>query len=280
MADYKQRIFLVDPGIGEKSEICPYSQFEDGRDVTSYIIPPDGYEFTEFKLEPYDGTGTFYDGKIVAQYKELSFMDTIKPNFMRYIIAIVVAICVLVAVIMMIFKKPKTQVYIPAEVAPTEEQAANQVPEEPATNVVAYETVKEEAPMEQKVEESTPVAVPQEEVKEEAKQEAKEEVVQTPVKEEAVAEPQLSEAELKAQFKKEFWNLIYQKEKTMPVYGRLYRTYKDQVKCKEYTYLVYTILEDGVKFNSWSANLQRVPANEIKAVRTIDELKAKLQEYK
>jgi hypothetical protein len=276
MADYKQRIFLVDPGIGEKSEICPYSQFEDGRDVTSYIIPPDGYEFTEFKLEPYDGTDTFYDGKIVAQYKELSFMDTIKPNFMRYIIAIVVAICVLVAVIMMIFKKPKTKVYIPAEVAPTEEQAANQVPEEPANNVVAYETVKEEAPVEQKVEESTPVAVPQVEVKEEAK----EEVVQTPVKEEAVAEPQLSEAELKAQFKKEFWDLIHQKEKKMPVYARVYRAYKDQVQCEELSYMIKNILASSAKFQKWNAKLQRVPANEIKSINTIDKLKAKLEEYK
>lgn len=280
MADIKQRFFLVDPGIGEKSENCPYSQFEDGRDVEAYVYAPEGYEFTEFKFEPYDGDNKFYDGKIVAQYQKLSFMDTIRPNLGRYIMIAVLAIIVIAALITFIFGKPKTKIDTPNEETTPKEQTVTQTPEEPVTNVVAFDTVKEEAPVEQTVVESTPEAIPQEEVKEEPKEEPKEKVVQAPVKEETTAAPKLSEAELRTQFKKEFWNLIYQKEKTMPVYGKLYRTYKNQVNCKEYTYLAYTILEDGVKFNSWSANLQRVPANEIKAVSTIDELKAKLQEYK
>ena len=49
----QEHFYYVDPGIGEKGRGCPYTFHKDGHDIRSFIIPPLGYELTDFKLEPY-----------------------------------------------------------------------------------------------------------------------------------------------------------------------------------------------------------------------------------
>ena len=84
----------------------------------------------------------------------------------------------------------------------------------------------------------------------------------------------------KTQFKEEFWTLIHNQEKSMRTYHDLYSKYKgDKLRSKEFFYLYLTILENTSNFNAWKANLLRVPASEIKSIRTVSALEQKLEEY-
>ena len=37
--DFAEKHYSIDPGEGKKMDGCPYSTFEDGRDVQDFIIP-------------------------------------------------------------------------------------------------------------------------------------------------------------------------------------------------------------------------------------------------
>lgn len=271
MADTKERIYFVDPGIGEKSENCPYSQFDDGRDVTAYIYPPEGYEFKEFKSEPYSGDDHFYDGKIVAQYEKVNFIDTIRPDMWKYVLSAFIIIGLLVALIITVFNKPKTQTGITPENAIAEKvEPVAENHEEPAAETIAYDTVNSEETLEQTAE----VTVPPVETKEETKSEAKEEP--------AIDATQAFSPDADAQFKKEFWNLIQQQETNRAAYGKLFKAYKGMISkadCEEYTYMYKTILKSAVDFKKWNEKLCKIPSDKIKTVQTIDGLKGLLKEY-
>ena len=290
-------IYFVDPGIGEKNPNCPYSNYADGRDVGMFIVPPVGYTLVGFKLEPYNTTDQFYDGKIVAQFKKRSFFSVLKQNFWSIIAAII--IITLSSLIAITFvnnskiqpeqqaKKALPEIEVTDTPIAVEEEI---VQEEPL--VVQEEPLKEveEEPVMQETVEEEPVEIVKEEPVEVVKEEPIETVKEEPVKEEIVeekpkeevskpSEAQPTPAEIKAQFKKEFWNLIHRKEKRMSQYGKLYREYKGKVKGSEFNYLWLTILESTSDFKVWSHKLDQIPADEIKKVHTISQLTKKIEEY-
>lgn len=286
----KDRFYLVDPGIGEKSDICPYSVFEDGRDVKAYIIPPDGYELSGFKFEPYHSPDHFYDGKVVAQFvKEKSFIETAKPHLWKYITALVAVIGIIVGLILFFGNRNKNHevVYVEAESASTEAPATvdNSIKAIP-TETVNTENVTEEAEAQETVAEPEAVveqqATKEEPVNEEIVKEGvvNEEKEQTPVNEVVETEKApLPTAEMTAQFKDEFWALIHQQESKMPTYGKLYRTYKEKAEGEEYKYLGWTILRSTNDFEVWSNILLSVPSDRISTVNNIDQLSKLLEEY-
>lgn len=286
--------YFVDPGIGEKTQNCPYSNYADGRDVEMFIIPPKGYILTGFKLEPYDTPDHFYDGKIVAQYEKTSFLYGLKQNLLKYIAALVIIVLVsLIAV--SIVRQNMTQ---PEQLA----QSSRPEPETIATPIVVdtieesdtiallpdtvlYESedtvggmtteeIAQEEPTENIEEEPVkPDIIQEDTIKEEsAKEKPIETVVETP-------EVQLTPAEIKTEFKKEFWALIHHQEKRMSQYGKLYREYKGKVKGSEYNYLWLTILQSTSGFKVWNQKLNRIPADEIKDVNTISQLTRLIEEY-
>lgn len=280
MADTnKKRFYFVDPGIGEKGEFCPYSAFEDGHDVQMYITPPEGYELSGFKLEPYDSPDHFYEGKIVAQFikKEESFTEIAGPNFWKFIIAFVAVISIIAGIIIFFINRNNKQKevieYTAAEVVSTVDDSIKAIlPEE----AIAQETAAEpEAVVEQKAVKEEPVE--EKIVKEEVVEEEK---VKTPVKEIVKdEETPLPTDEITAQFKEEFWTLIHQQENKMSAYGKLFRTYKKKVKGEEYKYLGWTILKSNKDFEAWSNSLLRVPSDRISTVNNIDQLTKLLEEF-
>ena len=60
MTDFRERRFSIDPGKGKKMDGCPYSNYEDGRDVREYNIPPKGYIFKGFHFDS-DASNQIYD---------------------------------------------------------------------------------------------------------------------------------------------------------------------------------------------------------------------------
>lgn len=303
MADInKERFYFVDPGIGEKGDFCPYSAFEDGHDVKGYIIPPKGYELSGFKLEPYDSPDHFYEGKIVAQFvKEEDIMEFDGFHFWKYFIAFVAVIGIIVGMIIFFINRNNEQEVLsefPAEVLSTVDDSIKAIPPEKAVAqeitaepeaVVEQDATKDEPVMEEIIEEEVveeeivkEEVVEEEVVKEETVKEevVKEEKVESPTKEVVETdETPLPVSETTLQFKEEFWTLIHQQENKMPAYGKLFRTYKEQVEGEEYRYLGWTILRSNKDFEAWSKILLKVPSDKISAVNNIDQLTKLLEEY-
>lgn len=292
MENKKQHpIFFVDPGAGEKTDNCPYSQSKEGNDIRECIKPPEGYVLSGFKLEPYDSPDHFYDGKIVAQYEKEKFIDKVKPNLMIYILALISIAGIVTSILALTLpKKPKPEPVVEQPKADVDAisikkatiirahdvrndsilammkdsmKAAAQEDAVKQEDSVKEETVKEEEVTKAEV-------VKEEVVKEEVKQEPVEEVVETPTP---------SPSEIKAEFKKEFWALIHHQERRMSSYGKLYRKYNGKVKGSEYNYLWLTILRGTSEFRRWNNNLNEIPADEIKSVRTVKELTILMEEY-
>lgn len=273
MADINNRdhIYLVDPGIGEKVTGCPYSIFEDGRDVKDCIIPPEGYELSEFKFEPYDSPDHFYDGKVVAQYVK---QKTVRPPLWKFITAAVAVIGIIVGIIMFFSirnnKQEEVIVYPAAEVVASLDDSIATTPTE--VTEAQKTTVEPKAVVEQKAKPVKEEVVKNEVVKEENVQAPAKEVVKT-------EETPLQTNETTAQFKEEFWTLIHQQESKMPAYGKLFRTYKGKVESEEYKYLGWTILRSTKDFAVWNDILLSVPSDKISTVNNIDQLTKLLEEY-
>ena len=295
----KEHFYYVDPGIGEKSRGCPYTFYKDGRDVRRYIHPPRGYELTNFKFEPYDGD-SFYDGKIVAQYKKMPLSKRVRKNPVAYLLSFLGIVGVLGVLAYYFINSqptpvmpPKQQAKSEVKVAPNDTTAQEQVSD---SSLIAEVVVNEESEQKEIVQEE----VIEEKIEEKVIEPVKEEIVQEEVKPvEQAVEPKEKEiatkpepkpdpvqaaqptAELsKEQFRQEFWDLIHCQERNMRTYFALYNKYKNEnLKSKEFYYLYLTILENSSAFNKWNANLVRVPADEIKTIRTISALTEKLEQY-
>ena len=297
-------IYYVDAGIGRKSQSCPYTHYQDGRDVFSYVYPPKGYELTGFKLEPYE-SDKFYDGKIVAQYEKKTFSDKLSENLWMYILAAIAFIGVLAVLAFYVFDFPRkpspTQQAKPSASSfivdtPVQEQVSDTPINSETTLIV--EDVKENV-IDKTLE--TEEVVVEEVAKEETTEPVKEEIAQeeaTPI--EKTAEPQekaiveksepnpvatqeeqLTEVLTKEQFNEEFWDLIHNKESHMRTYGNLYRKYKSlNLKTREFYYLYLTILENTTAFSSWKDKLLNIPSDELKSIHSINALNEKLEEYK
>ena len=105
---FKERRFSIDPGKGKKMDGCPYSIYEDGRDVKEYIIPPKGYIFKGFRFDP-DASNQIYDGMLIAEYEKEPFNDMLKSNLWKVLLAvgIVAVVAVVVFLALSVFKDPK-----------------------------------------------------------------------------------------------------------------------------------------------------------------------------
>ena len=298
-----KHIYYVDPGIGTKSQTCPYTHYQDGRDVYQYVFPPKGYEITGFKLEPYE-SDKFYDGKIVAQYEKITFSDKLADNLWLYILAAIAFIGVLAVLAFYVFDFPRkpspTQQVKPTASSfivdtPAQEQVSdtpindentlivedvkeNVIDELPETEEVAVEEVAEVETTEPVKEEiSQEEATPIEKTDKPQEKEIVEKSEPEPV---ATQEEQPTEVLTKEQFHKEFWNLIHNKESHMRTYGNLYRKYKSlNLKTREFYYLYLTILENTTAFSSWKDKLLNIPSDELKSIQSINALNEKLEEY-
>ncbi len=251
--------YSIDPGRGEKMDGCPYSIYEDGRDVMNYIIPPKGYIFTGFRFEPLTNN-QIYDGKLVAQYEKASIHDRLTSNLWKILIpvfiAIVVAIVVLLAV--SIFRNPKPS-KTNSPKTPTETIVSSK-----DTNTVAIPTADTAKPTITPIRQENKVAVEQ---TQNVAQEEKPKQVETPLP--AANTPN-------AQFKQEFWTLIHQRTFTMDSYHDLYINYKGKVEGEEFDYLRFTILKDYASYKAWYDELKKIPENQLKSIKTIDELKNRI----
>ena len=251
--------YSIDPGRGEKMEGCPYSIYEDGRDVKDYIVPPKGYIFTGFRFEPLTNN-QIYDGKLVAQYEKASIQVRLTSNLWKILIpifiTIVVAIVVLLAV--SIFRNPKPS-KTNSPKTPTET-----IVSPVDTNSIAIPTADTAKPTATPVPQENNVVVEQ---------------MQTVVQEEKpqqVETPQPAANDPNAQFKQKFWTLIHQRTFTMDSYHDLYINYKGKVEGEEFDYLRFTILKDYASYKAWYDELKKIPENQLKSIKTVDELKNKI----
>ena len=246
---FKERRFSIDPGKGKKMDGCPYSIYEDGRDVKEYIIPPKGYIFKGFRFDP-DASNQIYDGMLIAEYEKEPFNDMLKSNLWKVLLAvgIVAVVAVVVFLALSVFKDPKPK--------PTND---------PKTEVVATDTVAQN---------DTISAV-------QPKEKEAEEVKQPVVKPEETAqseEPQPDADDPSAQFKKDFWNLVHQRTIQMDPYDLLYKENKATASGEEYDYLRFEVLKDTPHFKEWSTKLRKIPASELESINTVNDLKNKLRE--
>lgn len=316
MSNTKQEHFyFVDPGIGTKGLGCPYTYYEDGRDVWSFITPPKGYELTGFKLEPYP-EDKFYDGKIVAQFGKISFIDKIYDNLGMYILGFIAIIGVLAIIVFYAFnfprnpnpvkqpvQKPKTEIKSLTIDTKTQKQVSDTSTINDSTLIVE-DTLSEELKTEEIVLEEAINEEVAETINEELSETVAEEIVQVeelPIEEPVVNEVKVNEIAPKSdpepksqpmeteatevltkeQFRQEFWNLIHRKERHMRTYGDLYRKYKSlNLKNGEFYYLYLTILENTGAFDDWKNKMVSIPDDEIKSINTIGALKQRIGEYK
>lgn len=258
-----EKHYSIDPGLGSKMDGCPYSTFEDGRDVEDYIIPPKGYEFVGFKLEPLPNNQV-YDGKLVAQYEKTSIRDRLTMNIWKILIpVIIVAVIALVAVLAIgIFKEPRSP---------------RPQPKTPKTETVVtpIDTI---APQIVDTVPSTDTIVPEDngvilDLTEQFDQQGETQTV-----EETQETPQPAEEDPNVQFKQAFWDLIHEGVIMMDAYHDLYVNYKDKVEGEEFDYLRLTILKDYVSFKEWYEKLRKIPAEERRSLQNINALVLKLNE--
>ena len=261
--DFKERRFSIDPGKGKKMDGCPYSIYEDGRDVKDYIIPPKGYYFKGFRFDP-DASNQIYDGKLIAEYEKESFNDVVKSNLWKVllIVVIVAAIAVVVFLALGVFKSPKstrTTKDPKPEVVAVDTLTKTDSIVSPTTEVTKEDsttTQTEGTTIEQ--EEETPTAT----VDETNQQD----------------EPKSDAEDPNTQFKKDFWDLIHQRTILMDPYDILYKNNKDKASGEEYEYLKQTILRDSPHFKEWTGKLRKIPVTELQRINTIADLKSKIKE--
>ena len=311
----QEHFYFVDPGIGTKGLGCPYTYYEDGRDVWSFITPPKGYELTGFKLEPYP-EDKFYDGKIVAQFEKTTFTDKLYDNLWMYILGFIAIIGVLAIIIFYAFnfprdpnpvkqpvQKPKTEIKTLTIDTMTQKQVSDTSKVSDSTSIVE-DTLSEEPETEEIVLDEAINEEVAETINEEVAKTGTEEIVQVeklpiekPVENEIKVneiapksdtepksqpmETETTEELTKEQFNQEFWNLIHRKERHMSVYGDLYRKYESlNLKNGEFYYLYLTILENTGAFDDWKNKMVSIPDDEIKSINTIGALKQRIGEYK
>jgi hypothetical protein len=265
MADFsKERRFSIDPGKGKKMDGCPYSVYEDGRDVKDYMIPPKGYKFKGFRFDP-DACNQIYDGRLIAEYEKEPFNDILKSNLWKFILALVIIAVVTVVAILAVnvFNKPKS---VKPTKKPETTTLVKDTTKEKETNTAQLPKEKEPIPSKDTVKPSDSNGAVIVDLN--AKKD-KDTVVET---------PQPAADDPSAQFKKDFWALIHQRTIMMDPYDMLYKDNKNKVEGEEYEYLRYTILENFATFKAWSGKLRKVPTSELESINTISDLKKKLNQ--
>lgn len=261
--------YSIDPGRGEKMEGCPYSTYEDGRDVKNYIIPPKGYVFTGFRYEPLTNN-QIYDGKLVAEYERSSIQERLTSNLWKIIIPIIIAAVVALVVLLAVSvfrspKSPKTETPKPktetiAPIVDTLSETTSEPTSEPTIDTVQ----KPDSIVPEKSDATLDFSENVSQQKPEQEQNQQVEEIQQPADDPNV------------QFKKEFWDLIHQRTIMMDPYHELYVNYKDKASGEEYNYLRVVILKDYVSFKEWYGKLHQLTFSELGNINTIADLKSKL----
>ena len=252
---FKERRFSIDPGRGKKMDGCPYSIYEDGRDVKEYIIPPKGYAFKGFRFDP-DASNQIYDGKLIAEYEKESLNDILRSNLWKFLLALgIIAILTVVAILAFnVFNKPKTIKTLEPTAVMNGSKKDNNQPQPAKTDTLAA------------VSDTTKPAEKVDNVN-----------LDLNAKKDTVKEvPQPAADDPNAQFKQAFWTLIHERTITMDPYDFLYKDNKNKVEGEEYEYLRLTILKDFNSFKAWSGKLHKIPVSELESINTINDLKNKL----
>lgn len=281
MTDIKERRYSIDPGKGKKMAGCPYSIYEDGHDVEEYIIPPKGYVFVGFKFDP-EASNQIYNGKLTAEYSKEPFNDRLKANLWKFVLAfVIVAVIAIVSVLAAgVFKDPKP----------------NRPTKETATVVDNKDSKKDKEKKDKKKDKKEKKS--RKERKKDKEQKNKDNVAEqntatAPVvqpqpvetipevkeakEEQQKVEPQPQANDPNTQFKQEFWTLIHQRTIMMDPYDALYKEYKNKVEGEEYDYLRFTILKDYVSYKAWYEQLKKIPEDQLQSIKTVDELKKRIQ---
>ena len=259
MADFfKERRFSIDPGKGKKMDGCPYSIYEDGRDVKEYIIPPKGYIFKGFRFDP-DASNQIYDGKLTAEYEKEPFNDILKSNLWKFLLAlgIIAIITVVVILALNVFNKPK-----PVKT--------------PEPVVVVSDTTKDKnSETVQPIETKDTLAIANE--TEKASDKDDDVILDLSAKKDTVKEePQPEADDPTVKFKNDFWTLIHERTIMMDPYDNLFKDNKNKVEGEEYEYLRLTILKDFNSFKAWSGKLHKIPVSELESINSINDLKNKI----
>ena len=234
---------------------CPYSIYEDGRDVKEYIIPPKGYAFKGFRFDP-DASNQIYDGKLIAEYEKESLNDILRSNLWKFLLALgIIAILTVVAILAFnVFNKPKTIKTPEPTAVMNRSKKDNNQPQPAKTDTLAA------------VSDTTKPAEKVDNVN-----------LDLNAKKDTVKEvPQPAADDPNAQFKQAFWTLIHERTITMDPYDFLYKDNKNKVEGEEYEYLRLTILKDFNSFKAWSGKLHKIPVSELESINTINDLKNKL----
>ena len=259
MADFfKERRFSIDPGKGKKMDGCPYSIYEDGRDVKEYIIPPKGYIFKGFRFDP-DASNQIYDGKLTAEYEKEPFNDILKSNLWKFLLAlgIIAIITVVVILALNVFNKPK-----PVKT--------------PEPVVVVSDTTKDKnSETVQPIETKDTLALANE--TEKASDKDDDVILDLSAKKDTVKEePQPAADDPTVKFRNDFWTLIHERTIMMDPYDNLFKDNKNKVEGEEYEYLRLTILKDFNSFKAWSGKLHKIPVSELESINSINDLKNKI----
>lgn len=256
MTDFSERRFSIDPGKGKKMDGCPYSIYEDGRDVKDYIIPPKGYVFKGFRFDP-EASNQIYDGKLIAIYEKESFNQKMMSQLWKFILAFaIIAVIAIIAILAAgVFKDPSPKPNRPVKESTTTDQS--QEPESIA--VIDSSAAETETVDTLSVEQALPI---------------ENEPKVTEVQEKETA--QLITEDPSLQFKQAFWTLIHQRTIMMDAYDTLFKENKGKVEGEEYDYLRYTILKNSTAFKEWTSRLQKIPASDLETINTINDLKSKL----
>ena len=260
--EFKERHFSIDPGKGKKMDGCPYSTFEDGRDVKDFIIPPKGYSFKGFRFDP-DASNQIYDGKLIAEYEKDTFNDILKSNLWKVllVLGIIAIITVVVILAVNVFSGPNKPTKTPEPVSVVTD-TAKETKTQP-TQIVATT-------------DSTMTAI-SDTIKAETQNDAV--IVDLNAKKDTVKEePQPAADDPNVLFKQDFWTLIHQRTIMMDPYDKLYKDNKNKVEGEEFDYLKLTILKDFSSFKVWSGKLHKIPIAELESINTIKDLKNKLYE--
>ena len=126
MTEFTEKRYSIDPGKGKKMPGCPYSIYEDGRDVKDYIIPPKGHVFVGFKYDP-DASNQIYDGKLTAEYSKEPFLTRLKSNIWMLVLVLAIALVIGIVILLAfsVFKDPKPSTPKTKDVKPKTEITNN-----------------------------------------------------------------------------------------------------------------------------------------------------------
>lgn len=261
MADITEKRYYIDAGEGEKRLTCPYSCFEDGRDAKQDIIPPKGYVLKGFIFDPHSPDKD-YDGRLIAEYEKIPFSVKLQRNI-RKLILLLIGIIIALLILFAVFSKPKPTKKLPIRpLTVVDSSTVDTILKPDSVSTLTIDSISEPK---NKTKDESSVAIESENNIEQEKN-----TVQMPATE-------LPEDANTAQFKQEFWNLVYSRNGQMDSYDALFNKYKGSVKCKEFDYLRGTILENTAAFKSWKSKLLNIPASELQSITTIDALKQKLK---